>query len=115
MRLARASRAVAKVRVLTHDRRSGKQLYPAKQQGHPAVRAEFHCLCAAARCRVPLFVGPEVFASRLSLRTDNKILAALAAIGSGLAHVSDWPLPEIENTAGSRAGRVVDDQRPSLG
>src|SRR6202035_3048650 len=84
MRLARASRAVAKVRGLTHDRRSGKQLYPAKQQGHPAVRAEFHCLCAAARCRLPLFGGPEVFCFTASSIVRSLPHCALAsAIAKG--------------------------------
>ena len=32
-----------------------------------AIRAEFFGLCAAARCRVPLFRGPEVLSSRRTL------------------------------------------------
>ena len=39
----------------------------ARQQRHCAVRAEFLRLCAAARCRVPLFRGPEILSPRRAL------------------------------------------------
>src|SRR3974377_277817 len=38
-----------------------------RQQGRTAVRAEFHRLCAATQCRLPLFREPEVLSSRRAL------------------------------------------------
>ncbi|MNF79368.1 hypothetical protein D3C84_615800 [compost metagenome] len=51
---------------------------------------------------------------RLGARWQYQVLAALAFVRTGLAHVDDRPLPEITNTARSRAGWQFDHQRPGF-
>src|SRR5262249_14258137 len=50
-----------------HDGRTREKPYTAQRQRRSTVRTEFHCLCAAARCRVSLFRGPKVLSSRRAL------------------------------------------------
>ena len=48
-------------------RRPPSQIQSQRRQRHPAIRAEFLGLCAAARRRLPLLRGPQVLSSRRAL------------------------------------------------
>ena len=83
------------------DRRSRERPYAARQQRRSAVRAEFHRLCAATRCRVPLFRGPEVLSSRRALlrarlrdRSRQELSGARSRAGKGFSIRQDPRSPE---------------------
>ncbi len=99
------------MKVMTSDRKTS--ISAADQQGRSAIRAEFHRLCAAARCRLPLFRGPEVLPSRRTLlrarlrdrEGRKKLSGARPRTGAGFSVRQDRGSPQAaDGTALCRPG-----------